>query len=155
MEDIFSQFEDNLGTPLDPHRPWHDVWLLSLNGNHVWADDPEAGVCRGNQVYCHVLAEWSRISHGTFLPSEIQEYWETENGPLIVSFSLGNTRLSIDPIWNDDWLDLTILQQINELIVDSGKQFVCAADHNHATVFVCDENTRKTLEEIRGFPFTL
>jgi hypothetical protein len=153
-EGVLRRFEEQWGRPPDPHRSTDDVWLLSLDEARVWSDDPEADAA-GNQVYCEVLAELSAIAGGVFEPSRIEEYWETDEGPILVSFWLANKQYVVDPFFQDDWLDLTILLQLNHLIAPSGKQFVCAGDVNHAIVFVTDDETRKVLEEIRRFPFNL
>ena len=156
VETVLRRYQKEMGgsrASSDPNRPWDDdAFLLSFDETRVWAGDPEADVGHGEQVYCEVLAEWSRISCGTFMPSEIEEHWESDRGPLVVSFSMQGKRYGLDPEWHDRWMDLTILAQINTLIAATGKQFVCAGA-DVAVIFVCDDDTRQKLKEVRRFPF--
>jgi hypothetical protein len=144
--------EDQYESP-DPSNPWHDVMLLTYTQNEVWNDDPEADVCAENKVYSKVLLEWALISHGAFAPGNIQEHWKTEAGPITVSFELGGRQVSVRPAYEDDWIDLGVLLQINELITGSGKQFECAFDGNFALVLCITPETKAKMLTERRFPF--
>ena len=150
---IVECYTDDYYESPDPSNPWHDVFLLTYTENEVWNDDPEADVCAENKVYEKVLLEWALISHGAFAPNNIQEHWKSDGGPITVSFELGNRQVSIQPDYQDDWIDLAVLLQINQLIAGSGKQFECAFDGNFALVFCITPETKAKLLTERRFPF--
>jgi hypothetical protein len=154
-ENVLAQYQEQWGRPFDPRHSYNDEMLLGLDKARVAEGDPEADVAPGNIVYCETLAEWSAVSSDVFAPHHIEEHWQSDEGPITVSFFLGDERFAIDPFWCDDWLDLTILIPLNQLIAASGKQFVCASDVNHAIVFACDAGTRAKLQEVRQFQFAL
>lgn len=150
---LLKRFEEDHGEPLDPARPWDDVFLLSYDDNRVWADDPECDVCAENKVYTHVLGEWGKISNGGFAPTDIEEVWQDDQGPIDVHFQFDGRRHTLHPAWDNDWLDLGILASINPIIAKTGKEFVCASDGNFAVVFVLDRQSMRRLVIERRFPF--
>jgi hypothetical protein len=127
--------------------------LLAYSDGDVWADDPEADVCAENAVYSEVLLQWARISHGAFGPNGITEHWESESGPITLSFQLGNQPAALSPSYQDDWIDLEVLRQINRLIQPSGRQYECAVDGNFALVLCLTPEQKRTMLTQRKFPF--
>lgn len=154
-ERLVARYREAWGDAPDPGKPWDDVFMLALDEERVWQDDPECDVCEENKVYTETLQEWSRISQGIFQPQGIEEVWEGERGPISVHLTLGSTRHTLRPKWDNDWLDLNILTPINELIAKSGKHLACASDVNFAIVFPIDQQGRKQLTSVRRFPFVL
>jgi len=152
-ESVVKRYEDEWGKPPKADDPWIDVWLLSFSENDVWCDDPEADVCAENEVYSEVLAEWGRISHGAFLPTNIVERWESDTGPVAVNFHLEGLPASVSPSYQEDWIDLEVLDQINVLIAHSGRQFECAVDGNFAFVVCLTPEQKSMLQTQRNFPF--
>ncbi len=152
-DSLLTEYEEQWSKALDPNKPWDDVYLLSLDRERVWTDDPECDVCAYNRVYSEVIPEWSRLAKDEFNPRDIEERWESETGPITVSFTLNGVRCGIRPEYLDDYLDLSILTQINGLISATGVQFVCASDVNFAIVFAVREETRRKLLKERRFPF--
>jgi hypothetical protein len=67
-------------------------------------------------VYKKTLQEWSAISRGSFHPSNIVEDWHTEDGPIEISFAYLDQRIVLHPKFLNDYIDLDILVQINDLI---------------------------------------
>ncbi len=137
----------------DPRKPWDDAYLLRFSDGDVWADDPEADVCAENLVYSEVLPEWARISHGAFAPTEINERWEGEGGPINLTFKLAGKPAKVSPAYQDDWIDLEVLHQINALIAESGRQFECAVDGNFAVVMCLTAEQKRRMQTERKFPF--
>jgi hypothetical protein len=150
---IVGRYTDDLGQPPREDMPWDDVYLLAYSQDQVWSDDPEADVCAGNLVYTGLLPEWARISQGAFAPSDVQEHWATETGPVTLTFQLAGQRVSVSPSYQDDWIDLDVLQQINSLIAQTGRQFECTADGNFAVVMCLTPEQKKAMRERRSFPF--
>ena len=150
---VVQRYADNHGTRPSAKKPWHDVFLLAYSEGDVWAGDPEADVCAYNEVYSEILPQWARISRGAFAPSGIQENWDDESGPITLTFELGGRQVSISPSYQDDWIDLEVLRQINALITFSGRQFECAVDGNFALVLCLTPEQKSTMQVQRQFPF--
>jgi hypothetical protein len=129
--------------------------MLALDEERVWQGDPECDVSEESHAYAETLQEWSRISRGIFEPEGIEEVWESDKGPIAVHVTLGGTRHTLRPEWNNDWLDLNILAPINALIAKSGRHLACASDVNFAIVFLMDQEGRKQLTSVRRFPFVM
>lgn len=150
---ILHRYSEEHGSPLDPSDPWDDAFLLAFSDGDVWASDPEADVCVQNEVYSEVLPEWASISAGAFMPTDISEAWESPEGPITVSFLLGGRPSTLSPEYQDDWIDLAVLKQINALIVPSGRQFECAVDGNFALVLCLTSAQKEAMRTQRRFPF--
>jgi len=130
-----------------------NVFLLAYAEGDVWVGDPEADVCAENQVYREVLGEWAIISKGAFTPTSIREDWETDTGPVEVSFDLAGRLTKVSPAYENDWIDLKVLRQINALIATSDRQFECAADVNFALVLCLTWEQKQRMGLERSFPF--
>jgi len=150
---VVQRYTAEYDAPPDPSKRWDDVFLLSYSKGDVWADDPEADVCAENEVYSEILPKWARISHGAFAPGAITEEWDDESGPITLRFDLGGSAESVSPNYQDDWIDLEVLRQVNALIVKSGRQFECAVDGNFALVLCLTPEQKATMRTQRGFPF--
>lgn len=103
-----------------------DLVLLLGDQSRVWWRDLE-GVLPGENFYVVTLTEWAAISRGAFAPREIVERWQSDEGPADIEFTLGNQRHRVrHSNLRDDFLNITIISDINRLIADSGYQFaVC------------------------------
>lgn len=150
---IVQRYTEDHGAPPDSSKPWDDVFLLAHSDGDVWADDPEADVCADNEVYSRVLPQWAAISHGAFALRSLTEHWADENGPVTLKFELGGQSASVSPSYQDDWIDLEVLRQINALISPSGRQFECAVDGNFALVLCLTPEQKATMQAQRQFPF--
>lgn len=151
--EVLGRYQDEHGGPPDPAKPWDDVFLLAYSEGGVWADDPEADVCAENQIYTAVLRLWAAVSQGAFVPENIAEHWEGETGPITLRFTLNGETCSLAPSYQDDWLDLAVLQQLNRLIASSGRQFECAVDGNFALVLCLTPEQKVAMQTQRQFPF--
>jgi len=151
---VVQRYSDDHGeSPNAAKPPWDDVFLLAYSDGDVWADDPEADVCAEHEVYSEVLPQWARISHGAFAIGGISEHWDGDSGPITLSFQLGDRQASVSPSYQDDWIDLEVLRQINALIAPSGRQFECAVDGNFALVLCLTPEQKTTMQTQRRFPF--
>jgi hypothetical protein len=144
---------EDYGTPPDPLNPWDDVRLFGYTENDVWIGDPEADVCAENKVYTKILPQLARVSGGAFAPKQIEEHWVTDTGPIEVSFRLNNRRASVYPAYQDDWIDLSVLKRINQLVAISGKQFECAVGGNLLLVLCVTHEGKAMMRSRRRFPF--
>ncbi len=106
-----------------PRSPYADLSLLAYDEQRVWWQDLEADVCDENDVYVDTLQEWATISRGAFQPVNICEYWQTEQGPIHITFQYHGEQHTLTPEYQDDYIDVGILGTINRLIKPSGFQF--------------------------------
>ncbi len=150
---VVRRYVEDHGNPPNPAEVWDQVFLLAYSEGDVWSGDPEADVCAENEVYSEVLVEWARISGGAFSPVDIREEWDGEEGPITLSFGLGGHRVSVAPSYQDDWIDLEVLRQINGLIQSSGRQFECAVDGNFVLVLCLTADQKAKMRAERQFPF--
>lgn len=142
------------GEGFNPADVFSDLLLLSWDKNRVWWDDTEADVYKGNNVYVETLEEWARISRGAFLPENITETWESEQGPVWVDFTLDGTHHRLQPQYNGDWLDISIIDDINRLIRKTDYRFeVYEAFDQTAFVVVLTQGEKLELEQKRGWRF--
>lgn len=121
--DLLQRFQQEWRRPFDPSNRFDRPWLVAMDARHVWMDDTEADVCAENQVYAEFLRALAAISTGSFDPQSIAEVWDSDEGPINVSFTLAGARHAVHPAYSDDWMDLDILASINTLL--STHQFAC------------------------------
>ncbi|MCY2968824.1 MAG: hypothetical protein NT069_35220 [Planctomycetota bacterium] len=151
--EVVQRYAGTYGVPPNASKPWDDVFLLSCAEGAVWAEDPEQDVCIGNEVYTEVLPQWAGISQRAFAPVDISEQWESETGPITVSFHLGGESVAVSPKYQDDWIDLEVLRQVNSLIATTGREFACAVDGNFVLVLCLTPNQKSIMRSQRQFPF--
>jgi len=132
---------------------YEDAVLLSYDGKRAWFEDTECDVCQENHTYQDVLADWAHVSRGAFRPTLVEEKWESERGPIEVSFTQDGNRRTLMPKWNEDYLDLSILTAINKIISPSGKAFCCLGIDQSALVVVLTPEERARIERERGWAF--
>lgn len=154
-EEIAARHREKLGCEPKAETPWDEIFLLSLDRERTWTGDPEADVCATNQVYRTVLAEWSRISGGRFVPAEIVEKWESEAGPVLVTFVVEGNSASVSPQVRDDWIDLDVLGELNFFTVMSGWKFNYAVDGNFCLVTFLPIEVERRLKRERQLPLVL
>ncbi|WP_139490455.1 hypothetical protein [Brevibacillus dissolubilis] len=128
-----------------------DLDMLVLDEVRVWTDDLEADVGPGEQVYVSTLYRWAEISQGEFHPTEIIETWDGEEGPITIEFTLHGVRHTITPKYLEDWMDIeTLIDSVNALITDTGRQFVWHSDGQAAVVLLLTQEERERMERERG-----
>lgn len=141
------------GNEIDPEEPMLDLLVAEQDTTRVWWRDLEADVAEGNNVYRSTLEEWAAISNGAFAPRSIEERWESDTGPVKVTFEMGGANHVLEPEYLEDWIDPRIATEINELIAASGLQLVFfKAFDQTAFVVSLTRDERDALEE-RGWCF--
>lgn len=151
-EEVIEAYLVDWGELPDPWQKWDDAFLLSYSASRVWADDAEADVCAENKVYTGVLPAWAEASQGAFAPENIEERWESETGPVHLSFTLDGTARTLSPRYLDDWLDVDVLAQANEWLAD--RAYTGFSDGNYSLVLCLTPEERERMERVRTFPFT-
>jgi hypothetical protein len=122
---LIARYERDHDCAVDAVWAFDDADLLRYDTSRVWSEDMEADVCAGNDVYVWVLREWARISRGCFRPEDITETWETDEGPITVTFAIDGVRCTWHPAFDGDWIDPHLLEWVNEVIAPTGCEFEC------------------------------
>jgi len=144
---------DVWGDTLEPGDPLLDLIVAQEDQQRVWWQDLEADVLDGNDVYVETLQGLAAISQGAFEPEGVRESWASGEGPVTVTFSLGEDSQEITPAYLEDWIDPGILVRINELIAPAGRRFeLYKAIDQTAFVMALTDAERQGLEA-RGWCF--
>ena len=122
-ESLQIAFSQSYGSTFDETSSGSYCDLLALNRNRVWATDGEEDVMAGNDVYVSVVKTLERSSNGRFAPTSISEAWDSESGPISVTFEINSQTHSLQPQYLNDFVDLSIVNRINALLVHSDFQF--------------------------------
>ncbi len=137
----------------EPGEKLVELLLTKFDEARVWWEDTEADVAAGNDAYVSALDGWARISRGAFAPSQIREEWLSEDGPVFVHLRLGDRAVTLMPRYLDDYIDMGLLAQVNELISGSPYRLrMHTAFDQTAFVVAIDDSERHTLED-RGWSF--
>ena len=116
---INQKYNEEWGMELNPEDKFYDLNILRFDTDRVWWEDTEADVCKDNKVYTKVLYDIQKISRGSFNIVDIEEKWESETGPVNISFKLNEKEYFLNPQYMDDYIDINIFKQINEYIKDT------------------------------------
>lgn len=98
--------------------------IANLDKKRVWWQDLECDVCRENEVYKNVVQDFANLSAGYFNPVNIQESWQTEEGPATISFEENGKKYCYEAGYLDDWLDAGIIFSfISKIMKDNGSPY--------------------------------
>ena len=135
------------------YDPYAELYLLYQDTDHVWFEDTEADVAKGKDVYVNTLKAWSQISRGAFRPSNISETWDSEEGPVTISFTLNGQKKVIHPGYVDDYIDINILKDLNDMIQGTGYEFVAVQVDQAVFVTVVKADEKLKLQQERYLDF--
>ena len=152
-DEIAAAMAETLGEAVGPDDPYLELLVAEQDPSRVWWSDLEADVSDGNGVYVATLQEWAAISSGAFAPSEIEETWASEVGPVTVAFELAGTRHELHPTYLEDWIDPMIATSINELIARSARRFEFVEAFDQTAFVVALTADEKAALEDRGWCF--
>ena len=152
---LFKGFLANgLVTNTDADPEFRDLPLLERDQSRMWLVDGEFGVGKGCDRYVDFLEGLSAISRGTFLPLDIVEVWETDEGPITVTFTLDGELRQLHPTYLSDWLDGSVVNKINSLITGSGMQIeMYAGSSQVANILFLSVEEKHMLIEQRNWRF--
>lgn len=144
--------EPGIFAPDSNYGEYADLYLLAEDTSRVWLADPEADVGNGNEVYVKTLKAWSAISRGAFIPTDIEEHWASDEGPVTVTFTLNGQKKTLYPLYYNDFIDASIVNDLNGMIRSTGYQFAkVELGEVFVTVLTAEEKLR--LERERLLPF--
>lgn len=151
---IDDQATAEFGALPKPDDPMTELTAAAADDSRVWWRDLEADVDFANAVYAGLLEEWGAISGGAFAPTEIEEAWASDTGPVTVTFTAAGQRQTLHPAYLEDWIDPSILGPINEVIAPSGRQFeLYRAFDQTLYVVALTAAEKRALERERGWCF--
>lgn len=139
---------------LEPDMDLSIEELVKENYNRVFYTDLEADVIKGNKVYVRVIESISQLSNGKFTPREIQENWETESGPIEVSFKSDDSLIVFEPEYNDDWLDPSIFYVCRKEIEKRDVRIVECLFGDGVTVMRLTEEEQSIIENELNWKFS-
>ena len=104
------EFREILESDIDPTMNLDPIEIAEYDRSKLLFIDLEADVFNGNEVYKSVINRFSELSNGQFQPIEIKEVWESDEGPITVSFSSDNQLTEFVPEYNNDWLHESVFE---------------------------------------------
>jgi len=95
--------------------------------------DLEADVCAENLVYTDVIKQYDLIGLDDFNPINITEVWESETGPIHISFDENNKHYEFEPAYQDDWLHESVFKTCEDIIKEKGnlRLLFCLGDDGY------------------------
>ena len=104
----------------DPGMSLSAIELASLDEDKMLYLDLEADVCNENKIYCEVIKMFDKLGKEDFNPTQISEFWESETGPIHVSFIVDSDTIKINPDFKDDWLHECVFIECQKQIERKG-----------------------------------
>lgn len=163
FDDKFLEFYKGFATknwdPFDSGKAYYDaladLYVLQQDKDRVWLEYTEADfISKDKNFYVETLKQWSAISRGSFLPSDIVETWDTEEGPITVSFMLNGQKKTIHPKYMYDYLDTEILKDLNEMMKNTGYQFAEIDMDEEVFITVLTAKEKDRIQQDRLLDFT-
>ena len=151
--EIEAAIEKAWGDQIAADDPLLELFVADQDATRVWWRDLEADVAMENDVYPSTLEEWAAISAGAFTPTDIDEAWESEAGPVKVRFEMGGATHELTPEHLEDWIDPRIATPINELIANSGRQFAFFKAFDQTAFVMALTETERAALKGRGWCF--
>lgn len=111
-EERKQRYSKIFGYPYEPERNLSDQELASQDTSKMLHLDLEADVCRENKVYSWLLKVLDGLSGRKNIITDIVEEWESETGPINVSFNLNSEKKFANPEYHDDWVDPNFINNI-------------------------------------------
>lgn len=97
--------------------------IAQLDPKRVWWHDLEADVLNGNMVYADAVKEFVELSGGYLRAEHIKEEWETDNGPIHISFQDGDTLRTFPLKSYDDWYDEDFFNHMEKFMTANGSPY--------------------------------
>lgn len=121
------QYAKMFGYAYEPELIKDDHKLALQDPSKFLDIDLEADVCAENKVYTSLLEDFASASNGHFSPANIEEMWESEEGPIRLRFQSNGSTVKFEPEYMDDWIDDQIFDVINSEMqkVTDEKFYLC------------------------------
>lgn len=130
-----------------------EMALLGEDKHRIWWEDGEIDFGPGDNVYKKFLEDCSRISRQAFTISDVEEEWDGEQLEG-VTFDWGEDRWRVCPNEMYGWIDFDILEQINDIIAETGYRFYMHWTGDQTSyIVVLSEEEKQKMEIERGWDF--
>lgn len=132
----------------------NEFGIIRIDHDKVWQEVDTEFVVEGNRVYEDVIKEFAAISEGHFIPTEINETWESKD-KVRITFKMDDKTHIIYPKVLNDWADInTILQYLNnEILKDVDYKFYYGQG-DELLVIGLSEHEKNKLTEVSGIEFS-
>jgi hypothetical protein len=107
---------EHLNWDHEPNKNLSDKELVIRDHLKVLYLDLEADVSNENKVYTALLHNIEEISKSQAVITEIEEGWNSETGPINVTYKLNGQTIYYNPEYNDDWVDQNFLDDTMLLV---------------------------------------
>lgn len=108
----------------DPEMNLGPIDIAQYDKSKLLFLDLEADVFNGNEVYKFVINRFAELSGGKFNPIDINETWESNGGPIKISFVSDNQLTEFEPKYNNDWLHESVFTVCREKITEKKVRLV-------------------------------
>ncbi|MDD3051876.1 MAG: hypothetical protein PHR06_12140 [Candidatus Cloacimonetes bacterium] len=135
----------------DLHEQADGEW--EHNSDDIFMFDTEC--IEGEGSYVSILEKFKNIAGDSFDIINIKDLVDFDSDTAWVSFELNETTYKWDIEIEDDWFDVTLINKINNLLIDSGnsgKFYTYSLDQTMLVVFL-DKNKVKELNDVTGYNF--
>lgn len=108
------RFTEIFESEYDPGMDLDAIQLAECDKTKMLFLDLEADVIKGNNIYVELIKTFSVLSNNVFKPENIKEKWESETGPIEVSFKSDGSIIKFQPEYQDDWLHESVFEVCNK-----------------------------------------
>lgn len=142
-------------TTEDLETPEFDLFFLSLDPFRSLYSVMDFGdfLAPGNEAYVSSLEALGNISRGIFVPKEIKEEWDSEDGPIRIKFQLDGKPQELKVETWGGAFDFRILLQLNNLLRDTEYRFEMAPMDDILFVTVLKAEEKSLMERERDLAF--
>lgn len=141
-----------------PERRTDIYSIIQQDSDKCLQVDPD--VIIGCNAYVLLLKDFSKASNGHFLPSDIEEIWSSEEGPITVRFILNGQTTAIELEYLNYGFDESIIRLVNEEMkkVSDDQFYYCFGPNNewvgtNLTYIRVTEDEKKLLIDELGWTF--
>lgn len=114
------EYSETFGKHYDPGMNLGALELSILDKTKVIYLDLEADVCADNKVYTDVIKMYDKVGMSDFNPENIIEKWDSETGPIEISFHENGKLIKFSPEYQDDWIHESVFRICEEIIRGKG-----------------------------------
>lgn len=133
------------------HEDCYGIW--KHNCNDIFLLDTEC--IEDNGAYINILEKFKWLAKDAFDISNIKDSVDFDLNKAWVSFDFHGTEYRWNLKLNDDWLDVGLVDKINDLIIKSGsiKRFYTYSPDQNLLVVFLDEAGVKQLNDLTSCRF--
>jgi hypothetical protein len=130
--------------------------LAAYDTERVWAGDLEADVCAGNNVYVRLVEDYAQLSMGTLTPFDVTETWQSEEGPVTLTFYSKGQCFTTELAYYNDWIDGEAFSFLDDAMCTQGfsSEIHAEVDTGQDVFYVrATEEEKNRMEQLLGWSF--